>query len=97
MGYSLTGAKNSPAVAAGTGYEVDKLSRKHLESYYHQYADPTAKAMGQYFGKSMKYWLVDSYEADAQNWTDDMIPEFKKRRGYDPTPLPAGSCRKNCK
>lgn len=86
MGYSLTGAKNGPAVPAGTGFEVDKLSRKHLESYYRNYVDPIAKAMGPLFGKSMKYWLIDSYEADAQNWTEEMIPEFRKRRGYDPTP-----------
>ena len=29
---------------------------------------------------------MDSWEAGMQNWTDDMIPEFQQRRGYDPTP-----------
>jgi hypothetical protein len=29
---------------------------------------------------------MDSWEAGMQNWTDDMISEFQKRRGYDPTP-----------
>jgi hypothetical protein len=34
--------------------------------------------------------LLDSWEAGTQNWTDEMIGEFKKRRGYDPKPyLPA--------
>ncbi len=86
IGYSLTGAKNAPAVPAGTGYEVDKLNSKHLLSYYQQYTAPFAKAMGPLYGKTMQYWLVDSYEADGQNWTDGILDAFKKRRGYDPTP-----------
>jgi len=86
MGYSLTGAKNSPAVSVGVGFEVDKLSRKHLTSYYRQYTAPIAQVMGPLYGKGLQYWLADSYEADAQNWTDELIEEFRKRRGYDPTP-----------
>ncbi len=34
FGYSLTGSKNRPAVPAGSGYEVDKLSREHTVSLY---------------------------------------------------------------
>ena len=31
-----------------------------------------------------------SWEAGAQNWTEEMIELFRQRRGYDPTPyLPA--------
>jgi hypothetical protein len=90
MGYSLTGAKNAPAVPAGVGFEVDKLSRKHLTSYYEQYTAPIKKALGPLYGKALGFWLADSYEADAQNFTDDLLSEFKTRRGYDPTPyLPA--------
>lgn len=86
MGYSLTGAKNSPAVAAGTGLEVDKLNSKYLQSYYDQYTAPLKKAMGPLYGTALKFWLIDSYEADAQNWTDGILQQFKQRRGYDPTP-----------
>jgi hypothetical protein len=33
---------------------------------------------------------MDSWEAEMQNWTDDMIADFRRLRGYDPTPyLPA--------
>ncbi len=86
MGCSLTGAKNRPATAAGLGYEVDKLSSKHMESYFHGYFDSIAKSLGPLFGKSLQYVMMDSYEAGMQNWTDEMISEFQKRRGYDPTP-----------
>lgn len=84
LGYSLTGAKNAPAMPEATGYEVDKLSKDHLQSYLRQWSNPIIEAIGKNFGKSMKYYLVDSYEADAQNWTEKMIPEFRSRRGYDP-------------
>lgn len=86
MGYSLTGAKNRPAVPAGLGFEVDKLSRKHTESYLHGYIDPLEKSLGPLFGKSLRYVLLDSWEAGMQNWTEDMLSEFRQRRSYDPTP-----------
>ncbi len=86
VGNSLTGAKNRPAVPSGLGYEIDKLSRKHTEAYFHGYTDPIAAALGPLFGKSLRFFLIDSWEAGMQNWTDEMIGEFSKRRGYDPTP-----------
>jgi hypothetical protein len=86
MGYSLTGRKNHPATAEATGFEVDKLSRKHVEAYVQNYAVQVSDAVGPYFGKSFRYFLMDSWEAGTENWTDDMASEFRKRRGYDPTP-----------
>jgi hypothetical protein len=85
LGYSLTGAKNRPAPPAGLGYEVDKLSRRHTEAYYDAYSKPLKQVLGDLYGGSLKYFLIDSWEAGQQNWTDDMIAEFERRRGYDPT------------
>ncbi len=90
FGYSLTGSKNRPAVPSGLGYEVDKLSRENTISYLRGYTDPIKAALGPLYGKGLDYVLLDSWEAGMQNWTDKMIPEFMKRRGYDPSPyLPA--------
>ena len=86
MGYSLTGAKNRPAAPSATGFEVDKLNRKYVEEYFHGYFDPIAKELGPLVGKSLKNFMMDSFEGGMQNWTDDMIAQFQKRRGYDPTP-----------
>lgn len=86
MGYSLTGEKNHPASPEATGYEVDKLSAKHVGNYVKTYLDMVSGALGSNFGKSFRYFLMDSWEAGVENWTDEMIPEFEKRRGYDPTP-----------
>ncbi|MES2773760.1 MAG: glycosyl hydrolase [Bacteroidota bacterium] len=83
FGYSLTGAKNRPAVPSGLGYEADKLSKKHMESYLRGYTAPLMKTLGKLYGSRLQYMLFDSWEAGIQNWTDEMLPEFQKRRGYD--------------
>jgi hypothetical protein len=85
LGCSLTGAKNRPATPTGSGFEADKLSREHMESYVHGYFDPLREALGPLFGKSLRYVMMDSWEAGTNNWTDRMIGEFTTRRGYDPT------------
>ncbi|ACB75560.1 glycosyl hydrolase [Opitutus terrae] len=90
LGYSLTGAKNRPATPAGTGYEADKLSRRHMEAYVRGYFDPLQQALGPLFGKSLRYVTMDGWEAGTNNWTDELPAEFRRRRGYAPTPyLPA--------
>jgi hypothetical protein len=90
MGYVPTGARNRPATGPGSGLEADKLSAAHMEAYFHGYLDPIAAALGPLFGGSLQYLVMDSWEAGMQNWTDDMIGQFRRRRGYDPTPyLPA--------
>jgi len=86
MGYSLTGAKNRPSVPAGSGYEVDKLSAKYVRRYFNGYIDPLQQHLGDLLGSTTHYMTMDSWEAGMQNWTDEMITEFQRRRGYDPTP-----------
>jgi hypothetical protein len=86
MGYSLTGAKNRPSVPAGSGYEVDKLSAKYVQKYFNGYIEPLQEHLGDLLGSTTHYMTMDSWEAGMQNWTDDMIAEFQRRRGYDPTP-----------
>ncbi len=86
LGQSLTGARNRPATPAGSGLEADKLSRDHMEAYFHGYFDPLRAALGPLFGKSLRYVMMDSWEAGTNNWTEAIAAEFRKRRGYDPAP-----------
>ncbi len=87
MGYSLTGARNSPASPEATGLEVDKLSRPHVKAYFDNYLGQYRDTVGTMMGKrGLQYVITDSWEAGVQNWTDDMIAEFAKRRGYDMRP-----------
>jgi len=82
LGYGLTGEVNHPATPAATGLEVDKLSRKDVQAYVEEYAKMISAAAGPYFGKSFQYFLMDSWEAGQENWTEEMMPEFQRRRGY---------------
>jgi hypothetical protein len=87
MGYSLTGITNHPAPPEATGPEVDKLNAKYVKAYINHYLDNYKDASGNRLGKGgLAYLITDSWEAGTDNWTDDMITEFTKRRGYDPHP-----------
>lgn len=85
FGYSLTGVTNHPASPEGTGLEVDKLNHEDVKLYMETYLDNYKSAVETLMGKrGLQYVINDSWEAGTQNWTDDMIAEFTKRRGYDP-------------
>ena len=86
MGYSLTGARNRPSVPAGSGLEVDKLNATYVRQYFSGYVDPLQQHLGSLLGSTTHYMTMDSWEAGMQNWTDDMIAQFMRRRGYDPRP-----------
>ncbi len=87
IGYSLIGHKNGPASPEATGLEVDKLSAEHVSSYFNNYLDQYKNATGGLMGeRGVQYVITDSWEAGTQNWTDEMITEFKNRRGYDMLP-----------
>jgi hypothetical protein len=88
FGYSLLGITNHPATAEATGLEVDKLNRGYVKNYMDGYLDSYRDAIGaDWMGKrGIKYVVTDSWEAGAQNWTDDMVAQFRARRGYDPLP-----------
>jgi hypothetical protein len=87
VGYSLTGHKNSPASPEATGLEVDKLNAAYVKTYFNNYLDQYKEATGGLMGsKGLKYMITDSWEAGTQNWTDNMIKEFTRRRGYDLIP-----------
>jgi hypothetical protein len=87
IGYSLTGARNSPASPEATGLEVDKLSRAHVKAYFDNYLGQYKDTVGPLMGKrGLQYVITDSWEAGVANWTDAMMAEFAKRRGYDMHP-----------
>ncbi len=88
FGYSLLGITNHPATAEATGLEVDKLNHNYVKNYMNNYLDSYQKTVGANMmgARGIRYVITDSWEAGSQNWTDDMLAQFRKRRGYDPTP-----------
>ena len=88
FGYSLLGISNHPATAEATGLEVDKMDRRYVKDYMEKYLDSYKETVGadEMGSKGIRYVINDSWEAGSQNWTDNMIDQFKKLRGYDPVP-----------
>lgn len=87
MGYSPTGEVNHPATPEATGPEADKLNAAHVQAHLDAYMAPVIKELGDLVGKKgLRYMVTDSWEAGTENWTEAMLAEFHKRRGYDLTP-----------
>jgi alpha-L-rhamnosidase len=92
IGYSLLGIENHPAPEEATGLEVDKLNKEYVKNYVDGYLKMYSDTVGtSMMGKAgISFLLTDSIETGPQNWTDNILSEFEKRRGYDPHPwLPA--------
>ena len=88
IGYSLLGITNHPATPEATGLEVDKLDRRFVKDYFDKYLDSYKDAVGvDWMGKrGIRYVINDSWEAGSQNWTDNMLAQFRTLRGYDLQP-----------
>lgn len=88
IGYSLLGITNHPATPEATGLEVDKLDHRYVKDYFEKYLDSYKETVGadEMGKKGIQYVINDSWEAGSQNWTDSMLAQFKRLRGYDPTP-----------
>jgi len=92
LGYSLLGTTNHPAPAEATGLEVDKYDPKAVERYFSTYLQRYKAAVGPaLFGKrGLQTIVTDSIESGNANWTPTILADFRRLRGYDPTPfLPA--------
>jgi hypothetical protein len=87
FGYSLTGMLNFPAPREATGLEIDKLNCSVAERYMSAYLSRISKmlAPGPMSAQALKALTSDSTEAGPQNWTDDMLAQFRRLRGYDAT------------
>jgi hypothetical protein len=88
IGYSLLGITNHPATPEATGLEVDKLDHYFVKDYFEKYLDSYKETVGadEMGKKGIQYVINDSWEAGSQNWTDNMLAQFKKLRGYDAIP-----------
>ena len=84
FGASLLGRTNQSASRAGRGLEVDKLSRARVESYIERYLGQFEETLNSSLVDSgLTHFVTDSFEAGAQNWTDDLLEQFRNLRGYD--------------
>lgn len=86
-GMTPTGTKNGPASPESTGFEVDKMSKAHVEKHFTGYIGEVLKRIPEADRKTFKVVVQDSYETGGQNFTDDFLAEFEQRFGYSALPF----------
>lgn len=75
-----------PAIGA-EGFVLDHMDRNAIENHLHAVGDRLMTAFGP---SPPDAAFSDSLEAYGSDWTNDLLEEFRKRRGYGLTPyLPA--------
>jgi hypothetical protein len=84
---SRTGQQVKRAALGAEGYVLNHYDRTAIEHHLQNVGEKLMSA----FGDNPPYAVFsDSLEVYGADWTDDLLTEFEKRRGYDLTPhLPA--------
>ena len=87
---SRTGMQVKRPAIGSEGYVLNHLDRNATENYLKNVGDRLMQAFST-TGSNRPYAIFcDSLEVYGQDWTPDLLDEFKKRRGYDLKPrLPA--------
>jgi len=87
FGVRNNGAVTRPAPEPGLGFECDKFDTVAFNYHFDEYVGKLIKKVNLRKALNNKGWTmihIDSWEMGAQNWTDNFMEEFKKRRNYDP-------------
>jgi len=86
FGYTSTGVMVDPASPEGLGLEVDKMDTAAVNVHINSYAKKLIDAAGKYKGNTLKFLIMDSWEAQFQTWSKNFAKEFRSRRGYSILP-----------
>lgn len=78
-----TGQQVKRPTLGSEGFVLDHMNPAAVRTHLDRVGEPLLKA----FGEDRPYAIFsDSLEVYGANWTDDLLAEFKARRGYDLTP-----------
>ncbi len=78
----LHGMKVKRAAPGGEGFVIDFFSRKAMYRFLEPF-DQVLRKLSSVTTLRPRAVYHDSFEVMGENWTDDFIEQFKKRRGYD--------------
>ena len=82
LGHTTTGSTNRPAEGKGVGLECDKYNPEAFDFHFSYIMDQLWPSLQKLAKKGNLGMLVDSYEVNLQNWTQNFPQEFEQRRGY---------------
>lgn len=85
-GHRMTGSKVMIAQPEASGLSVDWLNRTGVDLQFENLGKVLLQEAGDLAGKTLTYLCDDSFEDGFPNWTENILAQFKKYRGYDPTP-----------
>lgn len=85
-GHRMTGSKVMIAQPEASGLSVDWLSHTGVDLQFENLGKILLQEAGDLAGKTLVYLCDDSFEDGFPNWTENIIHQFKKYRGYDATP-----------
>ena len=84
-GHRMTGSKLMIAPAEADGLSVDWLASEPVDVQFEHlgkvFLDDARRA-----GVKLRYFCDDSFEDGFPNWTEKIVEQFKRYRGYDPVP-----------
>lgn len=66
----------------GRGPVLNHYNEKAVKRYLNKISDSIQNRVGP-LAPDIRSFFVDSLEMEGANWTDDMMAEFQKRRGYN--------------
>lgn len=76
VGYTTTGQMVTAASEAGIGLEVDKLSRQGVNTHFDRFLGPLLDELKDYCGNTLRYVVVDSWEAGMQDYTESLGADY---------------------
>lgn len=76
IGYTTTGQMVTAASESGIGLEADKLSRIGGDAHWERFLKPLLDELREYCGTTLRYILVDSWEAGRQDWTEALGADY---------------------
>ncbi|HEX5283398.1 MAG TPA: glycosyl hydrolase [Bryocella sp.] len=83
-----TGQRLNAGAGAGPQLVMDHLSAEAFRAHAHRVGDAAVPFLKDVLGNGMRAIFCDSLEVRGNIfWSDDFLPEFKRRRGYDLQPF----------
>jgi hypothetical protein len=66
------------------GREIDPMSEEAMDAHFAETGAKLIADAGVLAGRTLRYFMLDSWEFPMPTWTTKMRQEFQERRGYDP-------------
>ena len=76
VGYTTNGQQVTAACESGIGLEVDKLSHHGVDLYFERFLGPLLDELREYCGSTLRWMLIDSWEAGRQDYTEHLGAEY---------------------